>query len=240
MKCIILAAGQGKRIDQVTKNKPKCLIKINKETLLERQIKLLNHLKLKKITIVKGFMAEKIKFKSVDYVYNKKYKTSEQLESFFSAKKKLNEDVLVTFGDIIYELSLVKKLISSKVGDIILATDKNRKKRYKNRYDHPFSQADKVKVDNKLNIINNGKKIDPKKSNGEFLGIFKLTKNGCKTFLKNYLRIKKSKKDKMQIHDFFKYMINRSIKIKACFVNGKFMEIDTMNDLKIAKKIFKK
>ena len=28
-----------------------------------------------------------------------------------------------------------------------------------------------------------------KKSNGEFLGIFKLTKNGCKTFLKNYLRI---------------------------------------------------
>ena len=39
MKCIILAAGQGKRIDQVTKNKPKCLIKINKETLLERQIK---------------------------------------------------------------------------------------------------------------------------------------------------------------------------------------------------------
>ena len=65
MKCIILAAGQGKRIDQVTKNKPKCLIKINKETLLERQIKLLNHLKLKKITIVKGFMAEKIKFKSV-------------------------------------------------------------------------------------------------------------------------------------------------------------------------------
>ena len=153
MKCIILAAGQGKRIDQVTKNKPKCLIKINKETLLERQIKLLNHLKLKKITIVKGFMAEKIKFKSVDYVYNKKYKTSEQLESFFSAKKKLNEDVLVTFGDIIYELSLVKKLISSKVGDIILATDKNWKKRYKIRYDHPFSQADKVNVVNGVKVM---------------------------------------------------------------------------------------
>lgn len=59
MKCIILAAGQGKRIDQVTKNKPKCLIKINKETLLERQIKLLNHLKLKKSLLLKVLWLKK-------------------------------------------------------------------------------------------------------------------------------------------------------------------------------------
>ena len=38
MKAIILAVGRGTRIPQVTKNKPKCLVKINKKTILERQI----------------------------------------------------------------------------------------------------------------------------------------------------------------------------------------------------------
>ena len=43
----------------------------------------------------------------------------------------------------------------------------------------------------------------------------------------------------MQIHNFFQYMINNNNEIKAYFVNGRFMEIDTKNDLKIAKKIFR-
>ena len=36
MKCIILAAGQGKRIKKITKDNPKCLIKVNNENLLTR------------------------------------------------------------------------------------------------------------------------------------------------------------------------------------------------------------
>ena len=39
MKGIILAAGRGSRLGQLTDNLPKCLIKLDEETLLERQIK---------------------------------------------------------------------------------------------------------------------------------------------------------------------------------------------------------
>ena len=73
MKCLILAAGQGKRIKQITKKFPKCLIKINKESLLKRQIRLLNSLNIKNITIVKGFKAKKINFKSVNYIIINKF-----------------------------------------------------------------------------------------------------------------------------------------------------------------------
>ena len=65
MKCLILAAGQGKRIKHITKKFPKCLIKINKESLLQRQIRLLYRLNIKNITVVKGFKSKKINFKSV-------------------------------------------------------------------------------------------------------------------------------------------------------------------------------
>ena len=65
MKCLILAAGRGKRIKHITKKLPKCLIKINKESLLQRQIRLLHRLNIKNIIVVKGFKAKKINFKSI-------------------------------------------------------------------------------------------------------------------------------------------------------------------------------
>ena len=239
MKCIILAAGLGKRIKNVTKKQPKCLIKINNETLLSRQIRLFRSLNIKKITVIRGFKADKISFNFVKYVFNKNFKTNEQLDSLICAKKEFNQDILVTFADIIYDLSIVKKISKSTLGDIVLGVDRNWKERYKFRYDHPFNQADKVKVDKEFNITNIGKKISLDDTNAEFLGIFKLTKKGCKLFLKNYFKIKKEKKtNKMQIHNFIQYMINNNNEIKACFINGRFMEIDTQNDLKIAKKIF--
>ena len=41
MKSIILAAGRGSRIPEISQTKPKCLIKINGKTILERQIMLM-------------------------------------------------------------------------------------------------------------------------------------------------------------------------------------------------------
>ena len=46
------------------------------------------------------------------------------------------------------------------------------------------------------------------------------------------------KTEKLQIHDFFRYLIKKKIYIKPNFINGKYMEIDTYNDFKIAKEMF--
>ena len=59
MKAIIIAAGQGKRIPQITKKKPKCLIKINNKTIIKRQIDFFRDLKISKIAVVRGFMKKK-------------------------------------------------------------------------------------------------------------------------------------------------------------------------------------
>ena len=113
-------------------------------------------------------------------------------------------------------------------------------KKYKKRFDHPTDQADKVFIKNNK-IVNIGKKLSIKKVNGEFLGIFKIDKNMCDKFIKHYKILKKNKRtNKLQIHHFFNYLIKKRIDIKPTFVNGKYMEIDTFNDYKIAKEIFEK
>ena len=62
MKVIILNAGMGKRLGYLTKNNPKCLIKINdKDTILDYQLKNLIKSKLKEIIVLTGYFEEKIK-----------------------------------------------------------------------------------------------------------------------------------------------------------------------------------
>ena len=241
MKAIILAAGRGTRIPQVTKNKPKCLVKIDKKTILERQISFLHKLRINDIIIIRGFKKNKILIKKIKYIENKNYKKNEQLDSLFSAKSEFTDDLLILFSDIIYDFSIIKKIFLEKKKLISLAVDKNWKKRYKFRFDHPVEQADKVKINKKGEVLKIGKKLKIKETSGEFLGIFKVSKHGCKILLQNYKKYKKDQDtaDK-QIHDFFKFLINKGIQISSVPVRGKYMEIDTFNDYKLAKKLFKK
>lgn len=241
MKAIILAAGRGTRIPQVTKNKPKCLIKINKKTILERQISFLRKLKIKDIIIIKGFKKNKILIKQIKYIENKNYKKNEQLDSLFCAKSEFTDDLLILFSDIIYDFSIIKKIYYQKKNLITLAVDKNWKSRYKFRFDHPVEQADKVKINKKNNITKIGKKLKIEETNGEFLGILKVSKNGCKVILENFKKYKKNQNTaNKQIHDFLKFLINKGVYISSLSVQGKYMEIDTFNDYKLAKQIFKK
>ena len=208
MKAIILAAGRGTRIPQVTKNKPKCLIKIDKKTILERQISFLRKLRIKDIIIIKGFKKNKILIKKIKYIENKNFKKNEQLDSLFCAKNEFTDDLLIIFSDIIYDFSIIKKICNEKKNLISLAVDKNWKKRYKFRFDHPVEQADKVKINKKGKGLKIGKKLKIKETNGEFLGIFKVSKFGCKIFLQNYKNYKKYQNTaSKQIHDFFKFLI---------------------------------
>ena len=237
MKSIIIAAGSGRRIPEFSKLAPKSLIKINNKSILKRQIDLLRKSKIKEIGIIKGFKSSMINYKNIKYFYNRNYKKNEQLDSLFTAKKWFTDDLIVLFSDIIYEDSILNKIIKSK-HDFTIVVQKNWKKKYKNRFDHPISQADKVFVkDNKIKDI--GKKLSYNKTNGEFLGIFKISKNNCKIILQEYELLKKTKKTvKLQIHNFFRHLIKKKIDIKPTYVDAKYMEIDTYNDYKIAKEMF--
>ena len=156
MKSIIIAAGSGRRIPEFSKLIPKSLIKINKKSILKRQIDLITKSKISQISIVKGFKSNKIDFKNIKYFYNKNYKKNEQLDSLLCAIDWFTDDLLITFSDIIYEVSIIQKMIKSK-HDFTIAIQKNWKKKYKKRFDHPTTQADKVLIKNNR-ITNIGKK----------------------------------------------------------------------------------
>lgn len=249
MKAIFLAAGSGTRLGHYTKEIPKGLVDINGQSILERQINLLRKNNITDISIVRGYKKEKFPFKDIEYFLNSEYKETEQVSSMMTARSKITGDTIIIFGDIIFDESVLKQVLSSK-DDIAIAIDLEWEKSYDERPDNPKSKADKVLINGNKVIQVSAKKISPdqdKQNIGELLGILKLSPVGSITIKSKYEQLEKShvgefhdaiSLKKAKLVDILQELLNQEIKISPITVNGEWCEIDTINDLQRARKLF--
>ena len=248
MKAIFIAAGQGSRLGKLTKDLPKSLIKINGKSIIERQILLLRKNNINDIIIVTGYKKEKFTFKNIDCIYNPNFLNCEQAGSLMTARSKFDDEVLVMFGDILFDEIILQQMLNSK-GNIVIAIDKDWKKSYEERYDNPIDKADKVLLKNNKVVQISAKNIDAKKNDdiGELLGIMKLSFKGSKILIEQYERLENQHVGvfhdaesfkKAKFVDILQELISLRIDITPVTIKGKWCEIDTHNDLERAKKKF--
>ena len=64
MQAIILAAGMGRRLKELTQDNTKCMVKVNGVTLIERMLRQIEKKQLSRIVIVVGYEGKKL----IDYI----------------------------------------------------------------------------------------------------------------------------------------------------------------------------
>lgn len=120
MQAIILAAGMGKRLKELTADNTKCMVKVNGVTLIERMLRQLDVLKLERIVIVAGYEGEKlIKYVQtlcvatpVVFVDNPVYDKTNNIYSLSLAKEYLlQDDTLLLESDLVFEDAVLRKLL---------------------------------------------------------------------------------------------------------------------------------
>jgi len=247
MNAIIIAAGLGKRISNNVKNMPKSMVQVNGKPIIEYQLSVLNKAGINQVYVITGPHSEEFNIKNVKYIKDERYLEHDILGSLMEAKKILEKDTLVLYSDIIFELKIIEEILSVKE-DISIAVDMNWEKNYEGRTEHPKSEAENVELNNNEEIIKIKKNIQNVKNNvGEFLGIIKFANKGSELFIKKYEELLKNSNGlfheapsilKAYVTDMIQELIDSNIKIKPILVSGKWCEIDTMQDLKNAEKIF--
>ena len=248
MKAIFIAAGRGSRLGSLTEDLPKPLVDINGKSIIERQIELLRKKNIDDIIIVTGYKKEKFEFKNVKYIFNPNFLIDEQAGSLMSARQKFSGDVLIMFGDILFDEHILQQVLDSS-GDISIAIDKDWEKSYQERNDNPIDKADKVLLKNEKIIKISAKQIDLQQNEdtGELLGIMKLSSNGSKILIEHYERLEKTHTGnfhdaesfkKAKFVDILQELLSLGIEINPVPINGNWCEIDTFDDLVRAKKIF--
>lgn len=231
MKAIILAAGRSPRLLPLTKDKPLSLLKINEKTVIEHQIESLKSSGIDEIVVVTGHCAEQLENalgEGVKYIFNPFFRVSGVAMSLWIAKNEMDKDFIFLYGDVLFDKEIVKKLVECE-GDICLVVDKKTLD----------EESEKVKTENGL--VTEISKTDIKKEEayGEFIGLAKFTRNGCK-----YLIDELDKVAREDINAYFiavlQKLLKRNIKMTFCEVkNEKWADIDFKEDLEKAKKLFK-
>ena len=134
MKAIILAAGLGTRLGELTKNNPKCLVRINSKTILENQLEILKEGGIKDITIVIGDQGscwtkenkDKIKSLHEKVVISEDNLTTNNSHSLRLGMKDIEkDDLLIMDGDMVIKKDLIKKIINSNTDLILLKESYN-------------------------------------------------------------------------------------------------------------------
>ena len=244
MNVIILAAGMGTRLLPETQNIPKGMVKLFDKSLIEMQIDIFKKCGIDDISIVRGYLAEKINFPSVTYFKNENFSTTSGNESLYCAKQKL-DDTIICYADLIFDISLIKKMIDFN-GDVGIAVESNWKSRYVGRTLHPISEADNVLFDESGKIIEIRKNMQKPNANiGEFLGIVRLSSKCSSLFLKRFSELKESHVGTFHgspslkqsiLPDMIQELIDLGINVEPIVISEKWCEIDTEQDLDFARK----
>lgn len=120
MQAIILAAGMGKRLGELTKNNTKCMVEVGGVRLIERALRILDRKKLSRIILVVGYQhknlvsfVDSLCLKTpVEYIVNDVYHKTNNIFSLSLAKDQMmQEDTLLLESDLIFEENLIDMLL---------------------------------------------------------------------------------------------------------------------------------
>lgn len=130
MQAIILAAGMGKRLGELTKGNTKCMVPVNGVRLIDRMLEQLSVFKLRRVIIVVGYQGENLirhigdryddRLK-IEYIHNPIYDKTNNIYSLGLAKAQMQEDdTLLLESDLIFDSAMLNLIISHPYPNLAL------------------------------------------------------------------------------------------------------------------------
>lgn len=239
MIAITLAAGMGKRMGDLCLNNPKVMIEFLGKTLLSRQKELFLKKKIKHY-LVAGYQSTSIDFLPTLMSINKDFFTTNMMYSLWCAREFLtgarNEDVIVSYGDIIYQENVLDALINETKGDLQVCADKNFLALWSARMDNPLDDLESFQTNKFTGYISGiGKKTNKiKEIEAQYIGLFKINKHFIHNFLESYesLVLKSNEYKNLAMTNFIQFLIDAGAIATPVYIQGGWLEFDTEQDFK--------
>ena len=250
MKALILAAGFGKRLMPLTKNNPKCMVEYKNKKIIDYIFEALKENNIHEIAVVGGYLSNvlhdylKSKHKIKYFYKNEIFDSTNMLHTLFCAldfmKLCIEEksDLIISYSDIVYFQNTIKAILDSN-HEISVIVDRKWRALWSERFSNPLEDAESLKIkDNK--IIQIGKKTNNYNDiEGQYIGLIKVSYTFLEKLIDFYFDLPRDKLydgvnlNNMYMTSFIQELINKFNNVFAVDIFGNWIEIDSINDLKI-------
>ena len=226
-----------------TEDKPKCMVPYCDKPIIDYQLVTLSRCGIRDVIVVDGYKREILESylskSSVRFVPNVSFDSTNMVFSLFCAESEMDDDLIISYGDIIYSADVLKQVIDSDA-EFAVAVDSKWREMWILRMDNPLDDAETMKIDETGNILELGKRaISYDDIQGQYIGLFKMAHSILKDVKKFYYSLDRfvmydgQKFDKMYMTSFIQLVINKLMPVKAEVINGGWLEFDSENDLSV-------
>ncbi len=239
IRAVVLAAGEGTRLRPYTADRPKCLVTFDGATLLDHQRAALTRAGVDDVSVVTGHAREAFDELPIATRHNPAFATTNMVASLMCARDLLDgsTDVLVAYGDIVYEARVVRDLLASEAS---LATTVDRQWRalWSLRMDEPLDDAETLRIDERGVIVDIGRPATSyDQVEAQYMGLILIRAEISAIVVDAFDRLEPMgdyrgrTRDQMFMTTFLSILGESVAPLHAVVVDGGWLEFDAVADL---------
>lgn len=233
MKAIILAAGRGSRMRDLTDERPKCLVELRGKALLDWQLEALRDARISEIAIVTGYKHELLSNRGLVEFHNRRWAETNMVSSLACAQEwLLAEPCIVSYSDIFYEASAVESLMTS-AASLAVTYDPHWLKLWEKRFGDPLLDAETFRLNSDKTLAEIGNK--PKsvqEVQGQYMGLLRFAPDGWREVLRVRAGLSSAECDRIHMTGTLQRVIEADrTAIEAIPYELSWGEVDSAEDL---------
>lgn len=233
MKAIILAAGRGSRMKDLTEERPKCLVELRGKALLDWQLEALRAAGITEIAIVTGYKRELLADRGLTEFHNARWAETNMVSSLACAQDWLQaEPCIVSYSDIFYSPMAVQSLMTC-AASLAVTYDPNWLELWKQRFGDPLLDAETFRLTPEHTLAEIGNKpTSVDEVQGQYMGLLRFTPEGWAEVLRIRKELTSEQCDKMHMTGTLQKVIDEGrVAIAAVPYTGEWGEVDSAEDL---------
>lgn len=233
MKAIILAAGRGSRMKNLTDECPKCLVEFRGKALLDWQLESLHAAGIQEISIVTGYKRELLANRGLVEFHNARWAETNMVSSLASAQDWLQtEPCIISYSDIFYSPAAVQSLMGC-TASLAVTYDPNWLEMWTQRFGDPLQDAETFRLTTEHTLAEIGNKpTSVDEVQGQYMGLLRITPEGWSEVIRIRSGLTSEQCDKMHMTGTLQKVIDAGrLKIAAVPYNGDWGEVDSAEDL---------
>jgi choline kinase len=255
-RCILIAAGRGKRLGPHTEEIPKCMVDVAGRPILGWVWRALEAVGVDELVVIRGYRGDVLEtfvrqlVPRAVFVDNDDWQTNNVLLSLAHARAYLDQPTYLTYSDIVFTPAVARAAAASRA-EIGLVIDREFRTIYEGRTEHPLDEGEVADLRPDGAVARVGKRaLPPADAIGEFIGLSRLGARGAQLAgdaLDQLARRYAGRDDEpfqraaryrnAYLTDLWQELIDGGERIDPILIDGQWREIDTGQDLDRARQL---
>lgn len=238
-RAIVLAASRGE-LGELTRDRPKCMIDVRGQPLLQRLVSTLAESGVRETLVVRGYRKDAVSAWGAKFVDNDRFSETGEVYSLGMAGEALEGQLVLAYGDVLFRRYILDSLLASSA-DVVLAVDARPRTPASTSgprdlvvADHRFSGDYLDDAPAHLISVAPGSAPEPETA-GEWMGLARLSPAGARWLVEEIEALKAEAL--YETADLPTLLTRLAAKhpVRIKYFTGHWMDVDTLADLADAR-----